>query len=113
VLSIPLGTQVVKLERWFMANADASTYGRYYWCIGLIGETATEVYVHADEVSIDQVGTLICEGRGRRGPGEQPPDDQSQLMLAFPSGHWSFVYAASVMDGHAVAVEHWPGQVTE
>ena len=36
-----------------------------------------------------------------------------QLNLAFASGEWRFVFAASTLDGHAVAAVHWPGQIVE
>jgi hypothetical protein len=32
-------------------------------------------------------------------------------VLVVPAGSWSGVYAASVLDGSAVAVEHWEGEV--
>jgi hypothetical protein len=31
--------------------------------------------------------------------------------MIFAAGQWQAAFAASCIDGHAVAVEHWPGEV--
>jgi hypothetical protein len=33
------------------------------------------------------------------------------INLAIAPGHWTAVFAASCMDGSAVAVHHWKGEV--
>jgi hypothetical protein len=33
--------------------------------------------------------------------------------LALAAAQWMAVFAASCMDGHAVAVEHWKGEIVE
>jgi hypothetical protein len=80
----------------------AAGYGQFYWCVGLADEKNTEVYAHADRVEFAPSGGVVLL-RDR--------DEQSSPTLAFAAGRWSFVYAASVIDGSAVSVEHWPGQI--
>ncbi len=70
-------------------------YGEYYWCVGLVD--GTEIHLHADDLHFDD-GALILE---------RVKEDRSTVNMAFAAGRWSFVYAASVIDGGAVAVEHW------
>ncbi|MFD8520931.1 hypothetical protein ACFV2D_13070 [Streptomyces capillispiralis] len=81
-----------------------SNHGRYYWCIQLDDEKGTEVYANADKANFLPDGTLqLVQVKGA----------EEETNLAFASGHWRFVYAASVMDGSAVAVHRWPGQIVE
>jgi len=93
-----------------MARATAE-HGRFYWCIGTTGKgigkeaKPIEAYVMADRVEITPSGALILWGHDK--------DDKDCLNLSFASGAWVFVYAASVIDGSAVAVDHWPGQINE
>jgi hypothetical protein len=70
-------------------------YGRYYWCVGLVD--GTEIHIHADDLRFYD-GALILE---------RVKESESSVNMAFASGRWAFVYAASVIDGGAVAVEHW------
>jgi hypothetical protein len=79
-------------------------YGDLYWCVGL--EDGTEVHAHADEVRVEESGALLLV----RGPRDEKP---AQVNLAFASGQWRFVFAASLLDGHAVAAVHWRGQIAE
>ena len=75
-------------------------YGQYYWCVKVtkgISESG-EIYVHADNISTSDNGAIVFGGN--TGPN-----------LIIPSGKWLAVYAASVLDGSAVAVEHWKGEV--
>jgi hypothetical protein len=74
--------------------------GDSYWCIGL-EKKDVEVYLHADRITIEDgvLSAWIAE--------------PSRLALAFAPGAWRFVYAASVFDGAAVDIEHWPGQISE
>ena len=87
-----------------MSGSGAEKYGRFYWCIktGLSKETG-EIYAYADEVQIDQTGCLTLiqhHDDGRRTP-----------TLALASGSWQAFYAATALDGSAVSVEHWAGEV--
>jgi hypothetical protein len=79
-------------------------YGDGYWCVGLAD--GTEVHAHADEVRVESSGALVLV---RAPKGEKA----EQVNLAFATGQWRFVFAASTHDGHAVAASHWPGQIVE
>jgi hypothetical protein len=70
-------------------------YGSYYWCVGLVD--GTEIHLHADALRIDDGALMLERVRG----------DERSVNMAFAAGRWSYVYAASVIDGGAVAVEHW------
>ena len=95
-----------------MFNADASRHGRNYYCVSLYDDR--EVYLFADEVLFHENGDLIFKGRPAAEEGEAPtPDAAPQVLMAFAPSQWSFVYAASVVDGTAIAVAHWPEQVVE
>lgn len=84
-----------------MAERNTEQYGDKYWCVGLDDGDDTEVYLMADEVREGETGALFfCRADG-------------MLNLAIAPGEWRFVYAASLMDGAAVAVQHWPGQIIE
>lgn len=87
-----------------MASGGAEKYGQRYWCIGLTDKKRTDVYCYADRVEVTPSGAVVL---WRDEPEKVNPN------LIFSAGQWAFVYAASVLDGHAVAVEHWPGQISE
>ena len=53
---------------------------------------------HADGMSIRD-GCLIFTG------------SDSTVNMTFGPAQWQAAFAASCIDGHAVAVEHWPGEV--
>ena len=46
-------------------------------------------------------------------PGRLPEltGGDSAVNMTFGPGQWQAAFAASCIDGHAVAVEHWPGEV--
>lgn len=78
-----------------MTNPQVNTHrcGDLYWCISLAdGKT---VLAYADEVSIKPDGSLILY------------NPEEQFNLAFAAGRWVSIYAASVVDGGAVAVDAW------
>jgi len=78
-------------------------YGRYYWCIKTPVSKSGEIYVHADEARILPDGTLSLVQTKEGAP--------ASINLALASGKWTAVYGASVIDGSAVAVEYWEGEV--
>jgi hypothetical protein len=77
---------------------SADRYGRSYWCVKTPLSPSGEIYLHADGLSIRD-GCLIFTGR------------DSAVNMMFAPGQWQVAFAASCIDGHAVAVEHWPGEV--
>jgi len=90
-------------------------YGNYYWCIGVdkslgTGKTRTEIYINADEVKVGTSGELIVSG-GYKSDEEGSAREEPRVHLIIPAGLWKYVYAASCIDGSAVAVTMWDGQV--
>lgn len=113
----------------------AIEYGSYYWCVilnGKEGNTSGEsCFLHADEMSIDPIGTLTFKSVGRRPAGTEPqqqgekhqgnsaPDreaekegqnkkpDTMMIYMAFAPGTWRMAYAAKLQDGYPASVEHW------
>jgi hypothetical protein len=85
--------------------SNPTYYGKYYWCVKT-GESASgEIYVWADTMTVTPHGDLLCLGSH----GSDGSDGYAVLALA--AGHWRTFYAASCIDGAAVAVEHWAGEV--
>lgn len=78
-------------------------YGRYYWCIKTDVSENGEIYVMADKAVVGDDGSIqfIREEEGK----------EKFINLAIAPGKWTAFYAASVIDGAAVAVEHWKGEV--
>ena len=77
--------------------------GKRYWCIktDLSAETG-EIYAWADEVRIDRGGSLALLHHR---------DGETLVNLMFVPGSWWGIYAASMLDGSAIAVQTWPGEV--
>lgn len=70
-------------------------YGRYYWGVNLA--TGGEIYLTADDVVVSENGALSFLRDG----------DKNRVNLILAPGAWLSVFAASLMSGHPVAVEHW------
>jgi hypothetical protein len=83
--------------------AEPSKYGKYYWCLKSDLSEDGEIYVHADEVRVTPTGGVLFVSKDVNG---------EHVRLAVASGKWSAVFAASLIDGSAIAVEHWKGEVT-
>ena len=83
-----------------MANRGAEKYGKCYWCIGSPDAPDGEIYAYADRIEVGHSGELMLIR-------------QTEPNLILAPGRWRFCYAASVLDGSAVAVEHWTGQIVE
>jgi len=79
------------------------TYGNYYWCIKTALSDNGEIYAYADEIEVKE-GALILVHYYDKTHKWHP-------NLVIPAGQWSCIFAASHIDGGAVAVEHWKGEV--
>lgn len=86
----------------------ANEYGRYYYCVEFEKGHGGAVYLHADAVKVNENGDLLFISAGRRKVGSDPDGDDS-IWFAVSAGKWRTFYAANVMDGGAVSVEHWEG----
>jgi hypothetical protein len=78
-------------------------YGNLYWCIKTKLSEDGEIYVMADEARILPDGTLSMI--------QMRAGDAPRVNLAIAPGSWIACYAASLIDGAAVAVERWKGEV--
>jgi hypothetical protein len=83
---------------------DAAAYGSRYWCVKTPLSENGEIYLFADDVVLLE-GALVFRSL--------PSDGSQQVNLLLAPGQWTSVYAASVIDGAAVAVEHWKGEVLD
>ena len=81
--------------------SEPDQYGRYYWCIRI--REKEDVYAHADSVNLVNGSLLLLRDKLDTESGKT----QTQVNLAFAPGHWEYIYAASVIDGGAVAIQHW------
>jgi hypothetical protein len=84
----------------------AEQYGNSYWCIKVPQNISPngEIYVFADRVEITSNGDLIFW---------REKDEKKFQNLVLASASWLVFFAASVIDGGAVAVEYWEGEVTK
>ena len=90
-------------------------YGNFYWCIGVPSSIAEdgEIYVMADRVTIED-GTLICwQDSKQDATGNRVQLESPRINLALSKGQWLHFFAASLIDGAAVSVEHWKGRIAE
>jgi len=71
---------------------------KHYWCVKVPEEISSngEIYLHADTAEIINGDLIFKKGD----------------MIIFSVGriNWTVFFAASVIDGHAVYVEHWKGE---
>ncbi len=84
-------------------HSETVDYGGRYWCIKTDESQNGEIYVMADRMEITRHGDLLAVGHSSSG--------SDLTVLALAQGFWTSYYAASVIDGHAVAVEHWQGEI--
>jgi hypothetical protein len=70
-----------------------------------------EIYLKADRLEVTEAGALIAWGDHRDKTSEAPGPNMQAPVLVLAAGHWTAAYAASILDGAAVAVEHWEGEM--
>jgi len=73
---------------------------KYYWCIKVDKKISPdkEIYLYSDSVeNID--GDLIFK------------NSKDLIVFSISRGLWHVLFAASCLDGHAVAVEHWKNEI--
>jgi hypothetical protein len=88
----------------------ADRYGSKYWCIKSAASEDGELYVMADRLQVTEAGALIAWGGHRNKSSEAPAPETQIAVLVLAAGCWTAAYAASIMDGSPVAVEHWKGE---
>lgn len=78
--------------------SDAEKYGQYRW--GVLRTDATEIeYVWADACRVTDGGALILESADKENPSRM------HVRYAYSPAQWSEAFAASVIDGSAIAVD--------
>jgi hypothetical protein len=87
-----------------MAKADH--YGDFYYCVKVTKDLSPdgEIYIYADDVNTGRDGSLFLWHRDLEKQSVFP-------NMIIPNGKWLAIFSASCLDGHAVAVEHWKGEV--
>ena len=83
---------------------SAERYGKFYWNVDLTD--GRSLMLCADKFEVTPSGDLVA---WRETDHADPLDrgDKPKINMAFAKGTWTMVYASSVVDGSAVAVEHW------
>lgn len=84
---------------------DTSRYGGRYWCCKVTEDVSLtqEIYLTADEPRINLDGSVSFV---------RTLEDGTVIPnLIIPAGKWWAIYGASYFDGHAVAVDHWIGEI--
>jgi len=91
-------------------SRDTSQYGSYYWCIKVTNDIAEdgEIYIMANSCRVLPNGELVCLGNRNK-----EFQDERVINLALAPGKWNAVYAASIVDGSPVAVDHWKGWIVQ
>ena len=92
-----------------MPNPDEETNGprergNLYFCVKVPVHVCgkKEIYIWADEWLVESGHLFFFLVRF---------GEPKKMNMVFAPGHWNTVFAASIMDGHACAVEHWEGEV--
>ena len=75
----------------------AEDYGNYYYGIKTKLSKDGEIYAFADNVNITDNGELVLSRK----------DGLPTLCIA--AGKWDCIFAASIVNGDCVSVEHWKG----
>ena len=102
-------TRSVVLPFSIAEDGSAARYGEWFWAVGL--PDGREAMCYADRVEITAQGALLLWREtelANPDTFERTPLPGSRLMLALAPGGWLTVYAASVLDGSPVAIEHLP-----
>lgn len=90
---------------------NTGLYGGRYWCVLLADEDASEVYAHADRITMEG-GVLALWRVFHTDELEHPEDDLQECTLTFAPGQWRAAYAASLIDGSAVSVDSASGPIS-
>ena len=81
---------------------DASEYGDFCWRVYLADGKDMSLFAESFDVRND--GSLVFTGITR------PSKNETGVIQAFASGVWRYVGAASMVDGHLVAVREAQGK---
>ena len=85
-------------------QGDPREHGQYYWCVKKLLSEDGEIYVNADDARILPDGSLVLV-RHKEDGGDRC------VNLALAPAQRTCVFMASLLDGSAVAVDHWKGEI--
>ena len=93
-------------------NPRAEWYGARYWIADL--HDGGHITIHANRFVINGGAVEFwgchhdqAEDTSRTAPDYGKPKSDEYVLFAIPADSWKAVYAASVIDGSPVAVDHW------
>jgi len=95
--------------------SDPQNCGTYRYCVKVPKTVSKdgEIYLCADEVRLQPDGSILF--LGYRWDTDVHPwvktVEELRVNLALAPKSWTAVYAASCLEGSAVAVESWAGEV--
>jgi hypothetical protein len=102
------GGQGMGTRKRIDGNPKAQQYGRFFWLVELGNDEWVSVYANRVEVS---GGAVVFYGIGHEAADGRPdyerPKGDDYPVVAFGAGQWQTFYAASLLDGHPVAVDRW------
>ena len=76
-------------------------YGEYYWCVETtLPKDGGEIYLYADDVMVENGDLFFMNSEGF-------------TNMCFAHGLWKGFYVASIIDGSALAAEHWKREIPE
>jgi hypothetical protein len=83
--------------------ADAKEFGKFYWGVKVPKVIAStgHLFLYADRVEVTSGGEVLFW----RSPGIG--EQQDHLSFSLARGCWLAVFAASMMDNQAVAIQEW------
>lgn len=84
-------------------HGSGNKYGRLFWRVGL--SDGTQIALYADKVEVDSVGALHAVASSVK-PDEETGEHNVYPGLVVAPGQWAWVYAASMIDGTAIVVDH-------
>lgn len=86
-----------------IAHGEGSgSYGQYFWMVGVPG--GRQIAIHADAIEVDANGALHAMVHSKQ-PDEKTGEVRTYAGFGLSAGHWEYYYAASVLDGTAIAVD--------
>jgi hypothetical protein len=92
-----------------------ANYGKKRYCVKVPKTVSKggEIYLYADEVRFQPDGSVIFLGYfwNTETRPRVKANEELGVNLALAPKSWTAVYAASCLDGSAVAVDIWDGEV--
>ena len=78
-------------------SSGAEKYGKYFWCVKTKSDET--IMINADLAEVNESGVLILSHTNKNG--------DKIINFALPLREWAHFWAASMIDGSAIAVDTW------